>query len=381
MLLKTFFDTIEVYREEKMLTTRFLEPFRSVSTCRFGGGFSSEFEYVCNHQCCEPRDHFMETNSLMIEEPDAYHKMICDQYGLPSARTAMLETAANMNNAAVEHLKFMDLEVSCLCTGGVESNPMRAGDPASVYEETGEFKSVSGALAPHAGTINLILMINKNLADSALIDCVVSATEAKAAALQELEIHSRYSDSIATGTGTDQIFVAARICSGVPLTSAGKHTKLGELVACCSLKAIKNSLIWQNSLTPNVQCSCLNQLGVTNRYEAGFCDSVCVMLDEPLKTLFRRNFISINLDPPTVAAVSALRLVRQKCLWGVLPEGCLKDMYCAQAAQIACSVSGKYNKFDWFMRELSSTEIDLGQRSFMNIVHRSFALGFMRKWR
>ena len=381
MLLRTFFECIEVYRKEKMLTARFLKPFRSVSTCRTGGGFSSRLEYVCNHQCCEPRDHFTEFNSLMIDDPEAYHQMICDQYGLPPEQSVMLETAANMNNAAVEHEIFGDLEVACICTGGVESNPMRAGDPASVYEDDGQFKPVDGATATHSGTINLILFVNRSLTDAAMIDCVVSATEAKAAALQELEVNSSYSDSIATGTGTDQIFVAAKIDSGVSLTSAGKHTKLGELIARISLNAIKKTLIWQNSLTPNIQCSCLNQLGLTNRDEHGFCDSVCALLDQPLKDLFRKNFVSVNLDPPTVAAVSAMRILRQKCLWGTLPEGCLKDIYCAQAAQIACCVSGKRKKFDWFVEELSKMELDLSPTSFMKVIHKSFSLGFEQKWR
>lgn len=381
MLLKTFFDSIEVRREEKILIAKLLKPFHSLSTCRVGGGFCSHLEYVCNHQCCEPRDHFTESNSMMIEEPDEYHTMICDYYGLPPLRTAMLETAANMNNAAIESVKFRDLEVVCLCTGGVESNPMRAADPASVYEESGKFIFVDETDRPRAGTINLIFFVNHTLTEAALVDCIVSATEAKAAALQELEIHSRYSDSIATGTGTDQILVAAPIDSGSPLTSAGKHTKLGELVATSGLVAIKNTLVWQNSLTPNIQCSCMNQLGLLSRDEQGFCDEVCKLLSENRRDLFRSNFISINLDPPTVAALSSLRFLRQKCLWGVLPSACVKDIFCFQGAQIACCVSGKRNKFDSFIRELSMYDIDVSAESFMGLIYRSFALGFKEKWR
>ncbi|MGD9817701.1 MAG: adenosylcobinamide amidohydrolase, partial [Desulfomonilaceae bacterium] len=181
--------------------------------------------------------------------------------------------------------------------------------------------------------------------------------------------------------GTDQIFVAARMGSGIPLTGAGKHTKLGEMVAHSSLNAIKNTLIWQNSLTPNVQCSCMNQLGHTNFDESLFCDSVCSLLNESLSDVFRKNFISINLDPLTVASLSALKLVRQKTLWGVLPQGCIKDTFCSQAAQIACSVSGKYTKFDFFRRELSVKDLDLSETSFMNLVYRTFALGFSEKWK
>ena len=105
------------------------------------------------------------------------------------------------------------------------------------------------------------------------------------------------------------------------------------------------------------------------------------MLDETLKDLFRKNFISVNLDPPTVAAVSVMRMLRQKFLWGTLPQGCLKDIYCAHSAQIACCVSGKHKKFEWFVQELSKMEMDFSQTSFMKVIHKSFSLGFEQKWR
>ncbi len=82
---------------------------------------------------------------------------------------------------------------------------------------------------------------------------------------------------------------------------------------------------------------------------------------------------------PTLFLANAI--VRRKCLWGTLPEGCLKDMYCAQAAQIACCVSGKHKKFDLFIRELSRTGMNLSMEIFMDTVFRSFALGFTEKWR
>ena len=82
----------------------------------------------------------------------------------------------------------------------------------------------------------MIIFINRELTPAALTDCVMTATEAKAAALQELGINSRYSDSPATGTGTDQILVASQLGTSPPLGYARKHTKLGELIGKNLLK-------------------------------------------------------------------------------------------------------------------------------------------------
>ena len=74
-----------------------------------------------------------------------------------------------------------------------------------------------------SGTINTILCINKELTHGAMVRSVMMATEAKTAALQEL--NSCYSNGFATGTGTDQIAVACTLTEKSPLTSAGKHSK------------------------------------------------------------------------------------------------------------------------------------------------------------
>jgi adenosylcobinamide amidohydrolase len=382
MLLKKCQDWVEIHREEKIIIVRMLEPCASISTCRFGGGFRDDLTIACNHQCCEPRDHldaFMD--SKIIDDPEAYHKSICDYYNLPSDRTAILETAANMNNAAIETLQFRDLEVAAVCTGGVECNSMAAGDPSSVYETQGGFEVVNDKDAPHAGTINLMLFVNQTLTTAALIDCVMTATEAKAAVMRELGIYSRYSDSMATGTGTDQILVASRSRSRLALSSGGKHTKLGELVGLACLKALRETLIWQNSLSPNVQCSCMTHLGPLRMNEKAFCEGVGRFLRSEQAALFTKNFASIDLDPPTVAALAALIHVRDKCLWGVLPTGCMKEMLVAQGAMVAAAVSGKFCETPAFVQKLSVENISIDAQEFAAFVYRSFALGFDEKWR
>lgn len=380
MLLKKCFDSVEIHREEKIIIFKLLKPYRCISTCRIGGGLRNDLEFVCNHQCCEPRDHFTSINSMMVEKPGEYHSLICDYYGLLPARTAILETAANMNNAAIETGKFRDLEITVACTGGVETNSMRAGDPAAVYEVDGRFEIIDDSCSSNVGTINLIIFINRELTPAALTDCVMTATEAKAAALQELGINSRYSDSPATGTGTDQILVASQIGTGSPLGYARKHTKLGELIGKTCLKAVRETLVWQNSLTPNVQCSCLANLGRLCPDEPTFCEGVGRFLSSNQSILFRKNIISINLDPPAVAALAALMHIRYKCVWGVLPESCIKEMFVSQGAMISAAVSGNYGKLPHFLKKLSTKDVSMETEEFVDFVYECFALGFSEKW-
>ena len=381
MLLKKCQDWIEIHREEKIIIIRMLEPCASISTCRHGGGFRPDLTIACNHQCCEPRDHLDFMDSTIIDDPEAYHRSICDYYDLPANRTAILETAATMNNAAIETVTFRDLMVTAICTGGVECNSMAAGDPASVYETQGGFEIIEEKDMHQVGTINLMLFTNQEVTSSALLDCVMTATEAKAAVLRELGIYSRYSDSMATGTGTDQILVASRVGSRLALTSGGKHTKLGELVGLVSLKALRETLIWQNSLSPNVQCSCLTHLGPLCSDENTFCEGVGRFLKSTQATLFTKNLASINLDPPTVAALAAMIHVRDKCLWGVLPTACVKEMLVAQGSMLAAAVSGKFRELAAFVQQLSLEDVSIDAEEFAGFVFRSFALGFDEKWR
>ena len=100
-----------------------------------------------------------------------------------------------------------------------------------------------------------MVLINKPLIHRCHGPTIMTATEAKSAALQELAVNSRYSDGLSTGTGTDQIAVAAMQTDETPLTSAGKHAKLGELIGRAVKAAVKKTLANQNNLTPAGQCS------------------------------------------------------------------------------------------------------------------------------
>ncbi len=382
MLIDTFYNGVAIHREEKIIYAHFLKPHAVLSTCRLAGGLRTDLRYLYNHQSCEPAGHHHGPTSMAIRDPLGYRASICDKHSLPAEFCATLGTAANMNNACIAVQSFRDLTVAAVCTGGVEGNAGRVGDPASVVETATGFEKLPAADSiPGPGTINTLLFIGKPLIPGALTRCIMTATEAKTAVLQELAVNSRYSGGLATGTGTDQIAVAAMEDDGPPLTSAGKHSKLGELIGHAVYKAIKGTLARQNNLTPAGQCSAkihLERFGLTR---AALLEKICSFLGSEQAELFRFNFNAIERDPVTVAAVAALVHVKDKMTWGVLPKTCWSEVMGSFAAQVACSVSGKYARMEEYRQSLAPTMELCDNAAFLDLACHALARGFTEKWR
>ncbi|MFP4030104.1 MAG: adenosylcobinamide amidohydrolase [Desulfococcaceae bacterium] len=382
MHIETYYNGVEIHREEKIIYARFLRPHQVISTCRAAGGLRTDLEFVFNHQSCEPAGHGHRMNPSLWRDPDAYRRRTCAPYGLPAEKCATLGTAANMNHAAFVLERFRDLAVAAVCTGGVETNAGRVGDPASVVETPDGFETLPPAEdAPGPGTINTMVFIGKPLIPGALVRAIMTATEAKTAALQELAVNSRYSDGLATGTGTDQILAAAMQTDETPLTSAGKHAKLGELIGRAVHAAVRDTLARQNCLTPRGQCSAkihLERFGLTRE---SMREAICAHLSPEAAALLRDNFIGVERDPVTAAAVMAMVHLRDKFAWGVLPAACWSEVMGGQAAQIACAAAGRYADFDRYRRELAPARPENGNGAFLDLVCKALALGFADKWR
>lgn len=100
-------------------------------------------------------------------------------------------------------------------------------------------KARAGAILPatslYPGTINIIIVIEGNLTDAAMVNAVITATEAKAAALQAL--NTKINGQIATGTTTDAVLIAAT-GRGTTYRYAGTATTLGYLIGRTVYEAI-----------------------------------------------------------------------------------------------------------------------------------------------
>jgi iron complex transport system ATP-binding protein len=94
------------------------------------------------------------------------------------------------------------------------------------------------------GTINTWVFVNGDLSEEAFIQSIMTATEAKVKALHDLQVVDEVTGTIATGTSTDSILVAATQ-TGMALDFAGTITPLGKMISKavyqCTIKAIQKS--------------------------------------------------------------------------------------------------------------------------------------------
>jgi adenosylcobinamide hydrolase len=236
-------------------------------------------------------------------------------------------TAANMMNVAIVSKGFRGLEVTAIITGGVEINGGRVGDPASYYQE-------NGSHFPLNGTINIIIVINADLPEYTMSRVIMTATEAKTAALQELMVPSRYSEGIATGSGTDMIAVVCDMTSPLKLTDAGKHSKLGELIGKCVIEATKRALEKQSELTPISQRNMLLRLERFGVDEAYCWNVASHMAGDNRKMRFLKDLRELAVNPLLVAATSAITHLVDEVSWGLLPETSAREAALALIRQL-----------------------------------------------
>lgn len=204
-----------------------------LSNSPLNGGYREDLTHVFNHDCLYGTDGFVRMKGATYRE-HMLHTV--KEIGLDPLSAAGLETAAQMKNAVTISLSGGGVCVTAVTTAGVDHNAVRAGDTASWEEK-------SDVPVPHPpGTINTILCISTDLSEGAMSGALMTATEAKAAAMQEFAVPSRFSSGLATGTGTDGIIIVADAQSPKYLTEAGKHAKLGELIGKCVLTSIKEAI-------------------------------------------------------------------------------------------------------------------------------------------
>jgi adenosylcobinamide amidohydrolase len=380
LLIGKYYNGIEVYRENKMIYAKFLNPHRTISTCRVNGGFREDLDCLVNHQSCEPNGHYREALNLAISDPPQYLETLCKTEDLPPHKTACLSTATNMHHAAWESVKYREIEVIAVSTGGVETNAVRAADPASYYENEGRFESVDDKRYPAEGTINTMIFINKELIPGAMVSALIVAAEAKAAAMQELSVNSRYSTAMATGTGTDQIAIACQLGGQFPLSQADKHAKLGELIGVTVKQTVKKTLALNNEYTPGARARVTVQLARFGIQPSQWVAQICDRLPADQAKIFNNNFEGIDRDPLVVAAVAAILHLRDQFSWGILPLDCLADIMCAHGAQIAAAISGKYERISHYRNRLAGRQIDVQDSVFLEFIEKSIVLGYKEKW-
>jgi len=176
-----------------------------------------------------------ELAEYMMQNLSEYKRNLPLALGIDPGEIRFLITAVDMDNLAFCEQSYEEFKVSCLATAGAKDNAMRAGlDVTRYVERNGDVSAI--------GTINLIILTNATLSEGAMARAIITATEAKTAALQDLDVKSTYSPQYqATGTGTDNMIVVSGKM-GKPLHVSSGHTKMSELIAFATKIAVTQAL-------------------------------------------------------------------------------------------------------------------------------------------
>ncbi|WP_458454670.1 adenosylcobinamide amidohydrolase [Methanobrevibacter sp.] len=240
----------EIYYLNDTILINFGVSRNGLSTSSLNSGTNDNYKSVFNQHLSQEKIDYLVDHDIceyLINE--------CQNLKIDSDSSTGLITLADMKNVSIVTKKFKSLEVTAIATAGVRTNASRAGDPASYWEDHGEF---------HFGTINIILLVNVHLDKSTLMEAFITLTEAKTVALNNLRIQSQYSSGFATGTGTDGVCIFSNADSDNTLTNAGKHSKLGELIAQSVIESVIKSIGKQVWITKKSQSNSLVRL---NRYK------------------------------------------------------------------------------------------------------------------
>ena len=307
ILVTSMGDTL--YRYEKSIVAFFTGPRKVLSTSIYNGGYHEELTSVFNHDCTVSPGMPCE---MLAPTYEGHMRIIAGKIGLDPDKTTGMGTAACMDNAVSVSETYKELTVTAVVTGGIEHNAGRAGDPADYYKP--------GEKPPKPGTINILLFLDSDMPAGTITRALVTCTEAKTAAIQELLQGSLYSQGLATGSGTDQTIIVANADSSLYLDDAGKHAKLGELIGLTVTKAVKAALFKQTGLCPASQHHALRRL---ERFGVSREKLWQAYLEQQAHPVLKPEFVSrleqLVTDGEVVTLVSLYAHLLDQYVWELLP--------------------------------------------------------------
>ncbi|MCW4005155.1 MAG: adenosylcobinamide amidohydrolase [Candidatus Bathyarchaeota archaeon] len=211
---------IKLVVDENIIAVVSKNPLTATGSAIHNGGGLKQTRIIANTQVTAEYG-----DSHLHLDPEAFILQAVKKLGLNDAFMGMI-TFAMVKDFVVASKTSGDLGVSVIATAGC-THAESSGETITFQETT--------------GTINIMVIIDGNPVDSGLVGTIITATEAKTAALQELDLRSRYSGQTATGTVTDAM-VVAKTGRGERLDYGGPASDLGQLVGCCTRKAVKEAV-------------------------------------------------------------------------------------------------------------------------------------------
>ena len=335
------------------ISIAFAQPRKVLSTSLLNGGYQENLAGVFNHNCGPDDGSHCKLRAGTYWE---HMRMLASDAGLDPDRTTGMGTAARMENVAIVVKKYQELVVTAIVTAGVEGNGGRVGDP------TDHFSPVEKLGAHKPGTINIMLVLDADMAAGTMARALVTCTEAKTAALQELMVGSLYSTGLATGSGTDQSVVLANPGSPLYFEGAGKHSKLGELIGLSVKQGVKEALFKQNRLCPEKQHSVLRRIkrfGVTE--ETLWQDYLMNTVHPMEKGNFSQVLEEWERKPQAVTYTSLYVHLLDQLQWGLLSPKEVRD-----ASNQILQIAG--HKFGIIAPVLQQGAVDLLVKAWVQMI-------------
>jgi adenosylcobinamide amidohydrolase len=360
-------------RYGRFLVAELVRPHHVLSTSRINGGARGDVRYLVNHQSCEGKDHKERQDCIAGMGLKQYHDSVSGEIGLDPETVALMGTAANMNYASIVERKAENISVTAIVTAGVQGNAACAGDPTTWRETESGWEKI----APYAGTINTMLLLNHPLSDGAMAGAAVTMTEAKTTALQKLSIRSLYSPDFATGTTTDQYCIAAPQAGAFALKSVSTGVRLGELIGLAVRDATLEALRWQNGLEVSYTRSIFHALGSYGLKGNNFLADIAPFLDASNMELLKANSNSVFYEPLVAAAAYATASVLDRLRAGTLPSDVAQEALRQQVATMAANLAARRDCWTEFYSNLS--DVDVANPRL--IILKAIALGWSAKWR
>jgi adenosylcobinamide amidohydrolase len=298
-----------------------------------------------------------------------------------------------MQCAVLAEASHEELTVRVAATAGVLGNATRAGDPAGWHEtaggnrkigtETRTGTSVTSAgeneAEGHGGTIVTMAFINRPCTPATLVRAATMVTEGKSVAVLDLRMPSLQSSGLATGTGTDQIAVAAPLASANgdwERRWAGGHNSLGELLGSATRDAVRRCLLLQNGVCAELRRSVCGALGRHGCNEEALRRCARTELPSEAAELFERNLLALIHDPQSAAAAYCLAEGIDLAKAGILHREVAREATLNQAALLAASVAVQPDRFAEFRRELQTHP----GRNPGSLAALAVIRGFSAKW-
>ncbi|MDD2497216.1 MAG: adenosylcobinamide amidohydrolase [Desulfitobacteriaceae bacterium] len=208
---------IKGYVKEKALIIQSEECLYALNSSILGGGFTNPHNII-NLQVDKGYDGNNPTEDLVH---------FSEKAGLNASDTVGMMTAALVDDLFLEYEQDGDLTVVALVTAGI-SNALAAGGKSTF------------SYSPRLGTINIVVLIDGNLSPGAMVNAVITATEAKTLALMDLKVKDVFSGEPASGTSTDAVIIAATGREEL-LPYAGTATRVGQMIGRTVRKAVSQA--------------------------------------------------------------------------------------------------------------------------------------------